>query len=63
MGDNKGGLDKMHKYIHLLGRITMGFSVLVIPLKLGGIRTALIVFSVGILIHLFGLFYRKYIDP
>lgn len=49
----------MQKYIHLLGRITIGFSILVLVLKLGSISTALIVFAVGIFIHLFGLYYRK----
>ncbi|MDH6368431.1 hypothetical protein M2444_000209 [Paenibacillus sp. PastF-3] len=52
----------MLKYIHLLGRITIGLSVLIIPLRLGGIPTALIVFSVGILIHLLGLFITRHLQ-
>lgn len=49
----------MLKYIHWLGQLLMGFSILFVVLKLGSIGTALIIFALGIIIYIFGILYKK----
>jgi uncharacterized membrane protein YjjP (DUF1212 family) len=49
----------MFKYIYILGQFMIAFSFLVVPLKLGGINSQIILFLAGIVIYTFGRILNK----
>ncbi|GIO42285.1 hypothetical protein [Paenibacillus apis] len=49
----------MLKYIRLLGQFLMGFSILFVVFKMGSIGTAIIIFTLGLIIYIFGKLYNK----
>lgn len=49
----------MLRYIHFLGQFLIGFSILFVVLKMGSIGTAIFIFSLGLIIYIFGKLYNK----